>query len=44
MTDKQIIRQFDQSIEIIIEGLASKSGRKFKEVLELLQRTRVKGD
>ena len=43
MTDKEIIRHFDQSVELIIKGLAARSGREFKEVLELLQKARVKG-
>ena len=40
MKDAEIIRQFDQSIELIIEGLAARSGREFKEVLLLLQKGR----
>jgi hypothetical protein len=43
MTDKKIIVQFDQAVELIIEGLAARSGRDFKEVLEILQQARVKG-
>lgn len=43
MTDKEIIVQFDQAVELIIEGLSARSGRDFKEVLELLQQARVKG-
>jgi hypothetical protein len=43
MTDKEIVVQFDQAVELIIEGLAARSGRDFKEVLELLQQARVKG-
>ncbi len=43
MTDKKIILQFDQAVELIIEGLAARSGRDFKEVLEILQQARVKG-
>ena len=40
MKDAEIIRQFDQSIQLIIEGLAARSGREFKEVLLLLQKGR----
>ena len=40
MKDAEIIRQFDQNIELIIEGLAARSGREFKEVLLLLQEGR----
>ena len=40
MKDAEIIRQLDQSIELIIEGLAARSGREFKEVLLLLQKGR----
>ena len=40
MKDVEIIRQFDQSIELIIEGLAAKSGRQFLDVLQLLQKAR----
>ena len=43
MTNKEIIRQFDQAVELFIEGLAARSGRDFNEVLELLQQARVKG-
>ena len=43
MKDAEIIRQFDQSIQLIIEGLAARSGREFKEILLLLQQARVKG-
>ena len=43
MKDAEIIRQFDQAVELFIEGLAARSGRDFKEVLELLQQARVKG-
>ncbi len=40
MKDAEIIRLFDQNIELIIEGLAVKSGRQFSDVLELLQKAR----
>lgn len=40
MNDKEIINFFDQSVELIIEGLAAKSGRQFLDVLELLQKAR----
>ena len=40
MKDAEIIRQFDQNIELIIEGLAARSGREFNEVLLLLQEGR----
>lgn len=40
MKDAEIISQFDQSIELIIEGLAARSGREFNEVLLLLQEGR----
>jgi len=40
MNDKEIINFFDQSVELIIEGLAARSGREFKEVLLLLQKGR----
>jgi hypothetical protein len=40
MKDADIISQFDQNIEIIIEGLAARSGRDFKEILLLLQKGR----
>ena len=40
MKDAEIIRLFDQSIELIIEGLAARSGREFREVLLLLQKGR----
>jgi len=40
MNDKEIISLFDQNIELIIEGLAAKSGRQFLDVLELLQKAR----
>ena len=40
MKDAEIISQFDQNIEIIIEGLAARSGRDFKEILLLLQKGR----
>jgi hypothetical protein len=40
MNDKEIINSFDQSIELIIEGLAARSGREFKEILLLLQKGR----
>jgi len=43
MKDAEIIHLFDQNVELIIEGLAARSGRDFKEVLELLQQARVKG-
>ncbi len=38
MRDAEIIKQFDQAVELIIEGLAVKSGRPFSEVLVLLRR------
>jgi hypothetical protein len=38
MKNSDIIRQFDQAVELIIEGLAAKSGRTFSEVLVLLRR------
>jgi len=38
MKDSEIIGQFDQAVELIIEGLAAKSGRPFSEVLVLLRR------
>jgi len=40
MKDAEIILQFDQSIELIIQGLAARSGREFQEVLLLLQKGR----
>ena len=40
MKDEEIIRLFDQNIELIIEGLAARSGREFKEILLLLQKGR----
>ena len=40
MKDSEIIRLFDQNVELIIEGLAARSGRDFKEVLLLLQKGR----
>ena len=40
MKDAEIIRLFDQNIELVIEGLAARSGREFKEVLLLLQEGR----
>ena len=40
MKDAEIIRLFDQSIELILEGLAARSGRDFQEVLLLLQEGR----
>jgi hypothetical protein len=40
MKDAEIIRLFDQNLELIIEGLAAQSGRDFKEVLLLLQEGR----
>ena len=40
MKDAEIIRLFDQNIELIIEGLAARSGREFNEVLLLLQEGR----
>jgi len=40
MKDAEIIRLFDQNLELIIEGLAARSGREFKEVLFLLQEGR----
>jgi len=38
MKNSDIIRQFDHAVELIIEGLAAKSGRPFSEVLVLLRR------
>jgi len=40
MKDAEIIRLFDQNVELVIEGLAARSGRDFKEVLLLLQKGR----
>ena len=40
MKDAEIIRLFDQNLELIIEDLAAQSGRDFKEVLLLLQEGR----
>lgn len=40
MKDAEIIRLFDQNLELIIEGLAARSGREFREVLLLLQKGR----
>jgi len=40
MKDSEIIRLFDQNLELIIEGLAARSGREFKEILLLLQEGR----
>mgnify|MGYP000268285363 FL=1 len=40
MKDSEIIRLFDQNLELIIEGLAARSGREFNEVLLLLQEGR----
>jgi hypothetical protein len=40
MKNAEIIRLFDQNLELIIEGLAAQSGRDFKEVLLLLQEGR----
>ena len=40
MKDAEIIHLFDQNIELIIEGLAARSGREFNEVLLLLQKGR----
>jgi len=37
MKDAEIIRLFDQNVELVIEGLASRSGRDFSEVLRLLR-------
>jgi len=37
MQDKKIIKLFDQNVEIVIEGLASMSGRPFTEILQLLK-------
>ncbi len=37
MKDAEIIRLFDQNVELIIEGLAARSGRDFSEVLRLLR-------
>jgi hypothetical protein len=36
MKDAEIIRLFDQNVELVIEGLAARSGRDFSEVLRLL--------
>ena len=40
MKDAEIISLFDKNLEVVIEGLASKSGRNFAEVLKLLQSKR----
>jgi len=40
MKDAEIIHLFDQNVELIIEGLAARSGREFQEVLLLLQKGR----
>jgi hypothetical protein len=40
MKDAEIIRLFDQNLELIIGGLAARSGREFKEILLLLQEGR----
>ena len=40
MKDAEIIRLFDQNLELIIEGLAARSGRESNEVLLLLQEGR----
>ena len=37
MKDAEIIRLFDQNVELIIEGLAARSGRDFSEILALLR-------
>ena len=37
MKDAKIIRLFDQNVELIIEGLAARSGRDFSEILALLR-------
>ncbi len=37
MKDAEIIRLFDQNVELIIEGLAARSDRDFSEVLRLLR-------
>ena len=37
MKDAEIIRIFDHNVELIIEGLAARSGRDFSEVLKLLR-------
>ena len=37
MKDSEIIRLFDQNVELIIEGLAARSDRDFSEVLKLLR-------
>ena len=42
MNDKEIINLFDKNVELIIEGLASRSGRDFEEILFLLQKGRNK--
>ena len=40
MQDAEIMRQFDRNSEVIIEGLAARSGREFQEVLLRLQKGR----
>jgi hypothetical protein len=40
MKDAEIMHLFDQNVELIIEGLAARSGREFQEVLLLLQKGR----
>ncbi len=42
MKDAEIIRLFDQNVELIIEGLAARSGRDFSEVLALLRDRGIK--
>ena len=37
MKDAEIIRLFDQNVELVVEGLAARSGRDFSEVLRLLR-------
>jgi len=44
MKDAEIISLFDKNLEVVIEGLAAKSGRNFTEVLKLLQSKGVKHD
>ena len=42
MKDAEIIRLFDQNVELIIEGLAARSDRDFSEVLTLLRDRGIK--
>jgi hypothetical protein len=42
MSDREIIKLFDKNVELIIEGLAARSGRDFEDVLILLQKGRNK--